>query len=659
MCGIIGYIDRAQKADTLLLNKMLTRIHHRGPDECGIYTNGNTGFGSVRLSIIDIANGQQPLPNEDLSLWIVFNGEIFNYIELREELEANGHKFRTHSDTEVIVHLFEEYGENCLSKLNGQFAFSIWNKNTKELFLARDRVGIRPLFFYNTPELFVFGSEIKAIFEHPKVERKISIEGISETFTFWTTITPNTIFEGIKECPPGHFMKVKKGKVIISKYWELNFATKENYYKGSFEKAMSDFNDLFRDSVRIRLRADVPVAAYLSGGIDSCVTTSYIKEIEPEILKTFSIGFTEKEFDESHFQNIASDYFNTKHIGFTCTSSEVAENFPQVVWHSEMPLLRTSPSPMFSLSKKVKENNIKVVITGEGADELLAGYNIFKENKIRRFWAKDPKSKIRPLLLKRLYPYIPALQNANVNVLKMFFSYKLNETESPIYSHLLRWNNTSNILRHLNKKMQEKLSDFDPYTNLLNHLNGEIDEMDSLTKAQYIEIKIFLSGYLLSSQGDRMGMANSVEGRYPFLDHRIIEFCASLPPDYKLKGLNEKILLKTLMKGKLPDKILERTKQAYRAPIRSSFLGKNSPEFVKDMLSLESLNEANIFDPSSVEKLLTKMKSGKTHSEIDNMALTAIISTQLLHKLFIKEFKFLNNHELIKYTSRSESDYTN
>jgi asparagine synthase (glutamine-hydrolysing) len=324
-----------------------------------------------------------------------------------------------------------------------------------------------------------------------------------------------------------------------------------------------------------------------------------------------------------------------------------------------MPLLRTSPSPMFSLSKKVKENNIKVVITGEGADELLAGYNIFKENKIRRFWAKDPKSKIRPLLLKRLYPYIPALQNVNVNVLKMFFSYKLNETESPIYSHLLRWNNTSNILRHLNKKMQEKLSGFDPYTNLLNHLNGEIDEMDSLTKAQYIEIKIFLSGYLLSSQGDRMGMANSVEGRYPFLDHRIIEFCASLPPDYKLKGLNEKVLLKTLMKGKLPDKILERTKQAYRAPIRSSFLEKESPGFVKDILSPESLTKANIFNPGSVEKLLTKMKSGKTHSEIDNMALTAIISTQLLHKMFIKEFKFLNNNEIINCTLRSEADYKN
>ena len=245
MCGIAGYLDKNNNPDASLVNRMLTRIQHRGPDECGIYINNNVGFGSVRLSIIDIYGGQQPLPNEDLSLWIIFNGEIFNYIELRKELEEKGHKFRTQSDTEVIVHLYDEYGENCLQKLNGQFAFSIWDKNKQEMFLARDRVGIRPLFYYFTPGLFVFGSEIKAIFEHPKVNRKISAEGISETCTFWTTISPGTAFEGIKECPPGHFIKVKNGKIKIKKYWQLNFATENNYYTGSFEDAISDFNSLY------------------------------------------------------------------------------------------------------------------------------------------------------------------------------------------------------------------------------------------------------------------------------------------------------------------------------------------------------------------------------------------------------------------------------
>lgn len=659
MCGITGYIDKNEIADPTILNRMLTRIQHRGPDECGIYLNDNIGFGSVRLSIIDISGGQQPMPNNDLSLWIVFNGEIFNYIELREELEEKGHKFRTQSDTEVIVHLYEEYKEDCLSKLNGQFAFSIWDKKNNELFLARDRVGIRPLFYFQTPELFVFGSEIKAIFEHPKVPRKISVKGVYETLVFWTTISPNTVFEGIKECPPGHFMKVKNNNIIIEKYWSINFATEKNYFKGSFDDAISEFNRLFTDSVKIRLRADVPVAAYLSGGLDSSITTAFIKEIEPDVLQTFSIGFSENEFDESAFQKIASKHFNTKHASFTCTPQEIAENFPKVIWHCETPILRTSPSPMYSLSKLVRENGIKVVITGEGADEVLAGYNIFKENKIRRFWAKYPKSKIRPILLKKLYPYITALQNANPNALKLFFGYRLTETDSPIYSHLLRWKNSSNIAKHFNKQVQNQVSSFDPYSNLMKNLDGNIDMYDDLAKAQYLELSIFMSGYLLSSQGDRMAMGNSVEGRYPFLDYRIIEFCNSLPPDYKLKGLNEKVLLKTMMKERLPQEILDRSKQAYRAPILSSFIGENAPDFVAEVLSPKSVNEADIFSSDSVNKLLNKINSGKAYSEIDNMALTAIISTQLLYKQFIKEFNPINNSELINHSVRSELNYKN
>lgn len=657
MCGIAGYIDKNNNANELVINKMLTRIKHRGPDECGIYLNNNFGFGSVRLSIIDISGGQQPMPNEDLSLWIAFNGEIFNYIELRKELEEKGHQFRTHSDTEVIVHLFEEYGENCLSKLNGQFVFSIWNKNKKEIFIARDRVGIRPLFYYNTSDLFVFGSEIKSVFEHPNVKREIYPEGLSQTFTFWTTLTPNTVFKEIKECPPGCFMKIKNGEIAIQKYWELSFATPDNYYKGSFNNAVSEFNEIFKDSVRIRLRADVPVAAYLSGGIDSSVTTSYIKELEPNVLQTFSIGFSDVEFDETYYQELASEYFNTKHIGFKCTSEDIAQSFPEVIWHCEIPLLRTSPSPMYLLSKVVRENNIKVVITGEGADELLAGYNIFKENKIRHFWAKDKNSAFRPLLLKKLYPYITALQNSNPNALRMFFGYKLEETDSPVYSHLLRWKNTSNIKNHFSAELQNQLEFYDPNNDLLTSLNGNLIDLDPLAKAQFIETKIFLSGYLLSSQGDRMGMANSVEGRYPFLDYRVIEFCASLPPDYKMKFLEEKILLKSLMKGKLPVDILNRPKQAYRAPIHSSFLGKNAPEYVKEVLSTSSVKNVGIFNPESVIKLLVKMKSGKSYSEIDNMALTGIISTQILYNKFIEEFKYLSDNELIDYEIRLESNF--
>lgn len=658
MCGIAGYIDLNQPAKEGLVNKMLTRIQHRGPDECGIYIDKNLGFGSVRLSIIDIAGGQQPLPNEDLNFWIVFNGEIFNYIELRKELEDKGYQFRTQSDTEVIVQLFNEYREDCLEKLNGQFVFAIWDKKNEELFLARDRVGIRPLFYYKKQDFFVFGSEIKSIFEHPDVQRNFSPEGIAEVFTFWTNISPNTVFADIKECPPGHFIKVNKTGLEIKQYWQLKFAGKENVYQGSYDDAVNDFKELFSDAVRIRLRADVPVAAYLSGGIDSSVTTAQIRDIEPSVLQTFSVGFTDGEFDETGFQEIAASYFGTKHTSFKCSTKEIAENFPKVVWHSEVPLLRTSPSPMYSLSKLVRENNIKVVITGEGADEILAGYDIFKENKIRHFWAKDPKSKIRPLLIKKLYPYITAIQNANVNALKMFFSYQLEKTDSPYYSHLLRWNNSANIKKHFSIEYRNKLDGFDVFEQLNLNIAGKLDHLEPLEKAQYLEISIFMSGYLLAAQGDRMGMANSVEGRFPFLDHRLVEFCASLPSDFKLKGLNEKALLKSAVKGRIPDEIYKRTKQAYRAPILNSFLGDEAPDFVDELLKAESVIEAGVFDPESVERLIKKMKSGKAYSEIDNMAITAIISTQLLYKQFIKDFTYLSDKELIPYTLRSEKNFT-
>ena len=291
---------------------------------------------------------------------------------------------------------------------------------------------------------------------------------------------------------------------------------------------------------------------------------------------------------------------------------------------------------MCLLAKSVKEQNIKVVITGEGADELLGGYNIFKEAKIRRFWAKDPSSKYRPLLLKKLYPYLPQMNNVNSNVLKMFFGYKLNETSSPIYSHLLRWHNTSRINNYLSDNFKERIGNYNPINEIEKELDTKLAGYDYLTKAQWIELNFFMSGYLLSSQGDRMSMANSVEGRYPFLDHRVIEFCMKLQPDLKLNGLNEKFLLKKMMKGRLPETILNRSKQAYRAPIRSTFITENLQHYLKDKISVKEIEEAGIFNQKHVINLLAKMKVNKQTSEIDNMALTAIISTQILNDLFIK-----------------------
>lgn len=637
MCGIVGFYQYHQSKDEAenLLKRMLSRIRYRGPDESGIYIGNEIGLGIVRLSILDLETGSQPLSNGDQSLWIVYNGEIFNYIELRQELKRKGHTFRTQSDTEVIVHLYEEYGPAFLNKLNGQFAFAIWDKRKNELFLARDRVGIRPLFYTKTNETFIFSSEIKSFLEYPDVVTELSPIALSQVFTFWTTLTPNTVFENIYEVPPGHFMIVRSSGYDLKSYWELPLPGFHDRKPDKVEDAIEEFNELFNDSVKIRLRADVPVGAYLSGGIDSSITTSYIKNIYPGNLRTFSIGFTEEEFDESFYQRMVIDFLKTDHTSIMCSPEDIAGVFPYVVWHSEIPILRTAPAPMYFLSKVVRENNYKVVITGEGADELFAGYNIFKETIIRHFWAREPQSNLRPLLLKKLYPYMPQMKDANNTVLKLFFGYKLTDTNSPVYSHLLRWNNTSRIRTYFSDKMKDALKGYHPIQDVEEKISGKLDEIDPLTRAQWLEVKLFLSGYLLSSQGDRMAMANSVEGRYPFLDHRILEFCMKLPPDLKLHGLNEKYLLKRMMKGRLPDPIIERSKQAYRAPVHKSFISQTVPDYVKFFLSREQILSSEIFNPDLVEKLIQKTKPGIQVTEIDDMALTGLLSTQLLYHQFI------------------------
>ena len=645
MCGIAGgtRFHSPESINQQILLEMLKSIRHRGPDESGIYISNDVAIASVRLSIIDISTGQQPLSNANGDIWIAFNGEIFNYIELRNELQAKGYQFKTHSDTEVIVLLYEEFGIDFISKMNGQFAIALWDKRKKQLILIRDRVGIRPVFYTQKNKELYFASEIKALIEHPEIEAKLSPRSLSQIYTFWTSLTPDTAFKDIYELPPGHYMICTTKGISIKSYWELSFSAKDEYSKLSFNEALEEFTSLLSDATRLRLRADVPVAAYLSGGIDSTVTTSLIRDIVPDMLQTFSVGFADKDFDETEYQNLASDYFKTKHTGFKIQSSEIADIFPDVVWHSEIPLLRTSPAPMFSLSKRVRESNIKVVITGEGADEMLAGYDIFKEARIRHFWAKDPSSKLRPLLLKKLYPYIPQVAKANSNSLKLFYGYKLNETDSPVYSHLLRWNNGNHIKKYFSTELLDQIKDYNPVEELINNLNGRLNKYDYLAKAQWLELTIFMSGYLLSSQGDRMALANSVEGRYPFLDYRVIEFCATLPPDYKLNGLKEKYLLKKMAENRIPKEILNRPKQAYRAPIQSSFLAANAPKYVSEMLNSAKIKQQGIFDSAKTEEFVRKIQSGKQTSEIDNMALTAIISTGLIIDQF-ENGKGINKH---------------
>jgi asparagine synthase (glutamine-hydrolysing) len=643
MCGIAGVFNRAsgQPPDEDQLRRMLAMISHRGPDEFGIYLDGPVGLGNARLSIIDLSGGQQPISNEDGTLWVVFNGEIFNYVELRPELEALGHRFSTQSDTEVLVHLYEEYGPQCLARLNGQFAFAIWNARDESLFLARDRLGVRPVFYTLRDGDLVFGSEIKAILTDPRVCAEIDPVTLDQIFTFWSPLSPRTIFRGVEELPPGHYLIARRNELTVHRYWEIDFPDAHEpvaAQPGSFDDYFEEFYHLLVDAAQIRLRADVPVGAYLSGGLDSSVIASIIRNHASNRLHTFSIAFNDANFDESVFQRRMADFLGTEHQVVQATHEDIGRVFPEVIWHTETPLMRTSSAPMFMLSKLVRESGYKVVLTGEGADEFLAGYDIFKEAKVRRFWARQPESKWRPRLFQRLYPDIAGLGQSNPALLAAFFQGALTELDQPYYSHAIRWRNNRRTCRYFSPAVQAELAR-QPVAALDQVVYPpRFARWGSLERAQFLEISIFLSQYLLAAQGDRVAMAHSIEGRYPFLDVRVVEFCNRLPSNLKLRGLIEKFLLKQIGRKCLPQEIWQRPKRPYRAPIHRSFFNAETEGYVRELLSPEQVARTGWFNPAAVGQLVAKVQQGGAIGETGDMALVGIISTQLVHHHFIDQF---------------------
>ena len=639
MCGIVGVLDWGgnHPPDLGLLRRMLGIIRHRGPDEFGLYADHQAGIGCARLSIVDLSTGQQPITNEDESLWIVFNGEVYNHPELRAQLERAGHRFHTHSDTEVILHLYEDLGPECLQQFNGQFAIAIWDTRKQELFLARDRLGVRPLFYTLLPDGLVFGSEIKALLLDSRVEARLDPRALAQAFTFWAPLAPRTAFQSILELPPGHYMKVHAGSCTLSRYWSMTFPEAGSEDQISEEKAAEQLRDLLSDATRLRLRADVPVGSYLSGGLDSTFIAALIRGHTPKTLCTFSIAFEEPAFDERAYQEIATAFLGTDHRRTECTNADIGQVFPEVVWHTEAPLLRTSPAPMYLLSRLVHENHIKVVLTGEGADEFLGGYNIYKEDKVRRFWARQPESTWRPLLLQRLYPYIADLAREGDTYRAAFFRQGLAAVDQVGYSHYIRWHNTARLQRLFCAGLREALDGYDPAGELLASLDSVLPNWSTLAQAQAIEVATFMSPYLLSSQGDRVMAANSVEGRFPFLDHRVVEFCSHLPPHFKIRGLEEKYILKKSAQGLLPSQVWQRRKQPYRAPIHPAFFAQPL-DYVQALLAPEALRACGVFDPDAVTRLVHKCQAGAKVSEGDDMALAGVLSTQLIYHLFVDNF---------------------
>lgn len=639
MCGIAGICNLASDHRLHVddIGRMLGAIRYRGPDEAGIYIDDRAALGHVRLSIIDLACGGQPMANEDQTLWIVYNGEVFNYLELRDELLAKGHSFSTTCDTEVVLHLYEEEGPACLDRLNGQFAFAIWDSRRAELFLARDRVGIRPLHYAIQKGRLFFASEAKSLFAAGQVSRRISPEALDQIFTFWTVLPGQTAFEGVHELPPGHYLIASRDCVQTKRYWDIPVCARRDLAEQPVDVLAEEVRELLLDAIRLRLRADVPVGCYLSGGLDSSGIAALTAGRFNADLKTFGIRFEQEDFDEGTHQQTMARFLGTRHREIRASAQQIGAAFPQMLWHSEKPVLRTAPVPLMMLSGAVRASGLKVVLTGEGADEVFGGYNIFKEAKVRQFWARQPESLARAALTGRLYGYVFREQRAR-QLATSFFGAGLDGSDDPLFSHRVRWQNTARIKKFFSSGLRAAVEGNDVYDQVQEHLGEGYDRLDAVARAQHIEMKLFLSNYLLSSQGDRVAMAHSVEIRLPFLDYRVIEFMARVPSRWKLLGLNEKYLLKKVLAPVLPKSVCNRRKQPYRAPIASGLLNDGCSELLGDMLSSRAIESAGLFDAARVERLVRKLRTVSSPGEIDNMALAGILSAQIIHHQFIDAF---------------------
>lgn len=646
MCGIAGIIGLSAGATSPsreALVRMASTLYHRGPDEFGVYRDDRAGLAHARLSIIDLATGQQPMADEGDTTWIVFNGEIYNYLELREELAALGHHFRTRSDTEVIVHAYRAWGDAAFERFNGQWAVAIWDSIARRLVLSRDRVGICPLHLCEHAGHLYFASEVKAIFAaNADIPRAFDPTGISQTFTFWTIAPPQGVFQGVTELEPGHVRTYQNGTVRDHAYWSPRYPVPgdaRDKFHGSLEDAVKEVRRALENATSLRmLRADVPVGSYLSGGLDSSLVAALGRQFAGDSFQTFSLRFDDAEYDETEYQRLMVKVLGSEHHEVVVSRSDIANVFPEVIYHTERPILRTAPAPLFLLSKLVRNHGVKVVLTGEGADEMFAGYDIFREGKVRRFWGRQPESTWRPRLLERLYPYLARSPVSQQAMARQFFGRNIAAHRAPGFAHDTRWHTTGALKRLLSKDMQAAAAGRDVIGELLDSVHADFTQWSHLAQDQHLEIRTLLSGYLLSSQGDRMLMGHSVEGRFPFLDKDVVALADSLPAAYKLRVLDEKHVVKRAAADIVPHEILARKKQPYRAPDALSFVAKGAPDYIDEVLSVPALRDANVFDPQAVVQLLRKCRARGSEgqfSNTDNMALVGALSTQLLHRQFI------------------------
>ncbi len=632
MCGIAGILtfhDDALAREEALL-RMVSTMGHRGPDGWGTYLSRDIGLGHARLSIVDLAGGHQPMMSDRCV--VAYNGEIFNYIELRKELEGKGARFRTNSDTEVVLKAYETYGTAAFAKFNGQFAMIIWDMREKRAIIARDRYGIRPLYVLEHGRCHYFASELKALDTIESWQRSINIENLFIHALLWNTLGDDTVYNDVKSLPAGTYEVYEQGKSPARyRYYEIGESCGNS--PDSLGACKEEFVALLNDAVKLRLRSDVAVGAYLSGGIDSSVITTLTKQNTNERFKTFSVSFEDAEFDESPFQQEMVSSIKSEHFDLNVSYEDINNNFLEAIYHCERPVFRTAGVPLFLLSQEVRNNDIKVVLTGEGADEVLFGYNSYKELKILEFWRRIPESRLRPLLIKKLYPHLRHYNDPRqFGLLKMYYESFLEGFDDQLSGLNIRMHNNKILLKYLNKDAGLRYDKNAILERIQKEIPDNFCSWSMLQQNQFLEMKTLLSGYLLSSQGDRMSMGHGVEGRYPFLDHRVVEMLFYCRDDFKLRGFKQKYLLSESFGEAIPSSIVNRPKRPYMAPDLKSFFdgGKMSDE-ASQFLSTDQIDDYGIFDARMVQRLLRKFGRGvpRNIGYRDNMLITFILSCQM------------------------------
>ncbi|MBK6779529.1 MAG: asparagine synthase (glutamine-hydrolyzing) [Gemmatimonadetes bacterium] len=631
MCGLAGIllgVPRGVPREQLV--RMGSAIRHRGPDGFGLYLGRRVGLAHVRLSIIDLAGGAQPLTNEVGDVIVAYNGEIYNYRALRAELLALGHRFRTASDTEVLVHAWESWGRAMLPRLEGQFAFALYDRRTERLVLARDRFGVRPLFYAQHRGDLYFGSEVKALFASGALPREADPVGVDQALLLWGPRAPRTPFRGVRQVEPGSWLEWHAGSLTGGRYWQPDFPEAA----AAPADAVEQLDALLRASVRDRLVADVPVGAYLSGGLDSSVICRLANEAAHGGLRTFSIAFEDPRFDERPHQELVARALGTRHTALTIGNRAIAEAFPAAVWHAETPLMRTAPVPLYHLARLTREHGITVVLTGEGADELFLGYDLFKETLVRHFCLRQPGSSVRPRLFERLYGYLGGA--AGGEFWRQAFL-EAGPIDDPLFSHLPRFAASGAVRAFYSPAFRAAVESADPLVELRATLPAGFTGWSAMNRAAWLELETLLAGYLLAAQGDRMSLAFGVEGRYPFLDHRLFAFAAALPESAKLRGLRDKRLLRAWARTMLPAAAAERPKQPYRSPDAQAFFAPGAPGWIDEALSPEALATVGLFAPAAVAGLVRRGRAGRITGAREGQALVGIISTQLWHQAFLRD----------------------